>query len=243
MLFIVATPIGNLGDLSSRAADTLRKVQTVLAEDTRVTRKLLAHLDAHPDLERFDEHTAYAKTPALVKRLQKGEHIALVSDAGTPTISDPGAVLIDAVREAGLAITIIPGPSAVVAALVASGFPADSFYFGGFLPRKEKAQRDALDALVDLDTTLVFYESPRRLVRTLETCAAVLADERHGAVARELTKVHEEVVRGSLRELAREFSAREGIKGEIVLIVAPPAKQPNTRVHIDKYGDKANDRG
>jgi len=238
MLYIVSTPIGNLGDLSARATDVLRNVGTVLAEDTRVTRKLLNHIEAHPKVERFDEHTAFAKTPLIVERVVAGEDIALVSDAGTPGISDPGQTLIDAVlaaTESEQLLTVIPGPSAVIGALTASGLSSDAFYFGGFLPRKTKAQRDAFEALSGLDATLVFYESPKRLVKTLETAAEVLGN-RLSAVVRELTKLHEEVVRKPLLELAVEFGLRDSIKGEIVIVIAPIPKERTVRVHVDKYG-------
>jgi len=244
VLFIVATPIGNLGDLSVRAIETLRSVDTVLAEDTRVTRKLLNHIEANPKLERFDEHTAYAKIPAIVERVMGGEQVALVSDAGTPGISDPGQALIDAVLATGeggvfslpatVPITVIPGPSAVIAALTASGLPTDSFYFGGFLPRKKKALRETLEALASLDTTLVFYESPKRVVTSLEAAAEILG-QRRGAIVRELTKIHEEVVRGMLPQLAEQLKARDSIKGEIVLLIAPAQKVRTARVHVDKY--------
>jgi 16S rRNA (cytidine1402-2'-O)-methyltransferase len=238
MLYIVSTPIGNLGDLTARASEVLQKVETVLAEDTRVTRKLLSHIDAHPKMERFDEHTAFAKTPQIVERVLAGEEIALVSDAGTPGISDPGQILADAVLTATgprLLVTVIPGPSAVVAALTASGLPSDTFYFGGFLPRKTKAQRDLLESLATLDATLIFYESPKRLVHTLESCVCVL-DNRPAAVVRELTKVHEEVIRKPLVGLVEEFSLRDSIKGEIVIIIASVPKERTPRVHVDKYG-------
>ncbi|MCL2024667.1 MAG: 16S rRNA (cytidine(1402)-2'-O)-methyltransferase [Coriobacteriia bacterium] len=250
MLYVVSTPIGNLGDLSVRAREVLGEVETVLAEDTRVTGKLLAHIGATPRVERFDEHTAYAKTPVIVERVLAGEDIALVSDAGTPGVSDPGQTLIDAVLMAAKAeavttasvpVTVIPGPSALVAALTASGLASDTFYFGGFLSRKAKAQREALEALalpdaVFADATLIFYESPHRLVRTLETCAAVFgAGRRRAAVVRELTKLHEEVVRGTLPELAATFAARDSIKGEIVIIIEAPRRERIPRVHLDKY--------
>jgi len=244
MLYVVSTPIGNLGDLSARAIETLRAVETVLAEDTRVTRKLLTHIEAKPNLERFDEHTAYAKTPEIVERVLAGEAIALVSDAGTPGISDPGQALIDAVLSASTIdeeadapeslVTVIPGPSAVIAALTASGLPCEMFYFGGFLPRKATALRSALEALAPLEATLVFYESPKRIVKTLEAAAAVLG-ERDAAVVRELTKLHEEVVRVPLPQLTEQLKARDSIKGEIVLVIAPAPQQKEVRVHIDKY--------
>jgi len=258
MLFLVSTPIGNLEDLSGRARRILQSVDTVLAEDTRVTRKLLNHIEARPKIERFDEHTAFAKTSEIVERVLAGEDIALVSDAGTPGISDPGQALVDAVLQAetrdelsaasdsdaasnkshlptAKLVTVIPGPSAVVAALTASGLPSDTFYFGGFLPRKQKARCDLLERLSELDATLVFYESPKRLLKTLEAISEVFST-RHCAVVRELTKMHEEVVRGTPVQLLEQFSARDSIKGEIVLIIAPEPKERIKRVHIDKYG-------
>jgi len=238
MLYIVSTPIGNLGDLTARAREVLHNVETVLAEDTRVTRKLLSHIDAHPKVERFDEHTAFTKTPQIVERVCAGEKIALVSDAGTPGISDPGQILVDAALAAAgpqSLVTVIPGPSAVIAALTASGLSSETFCFGGFLPRKAKAQRDVLESWAPLDTTLIFYESPKRLVHTLESCATVLGD-RPAAVVRELTKVYEEIVRKPLPELVEEFRLRDSIKGEIVIIIAPVPKERTPRVHVDKYG-------
>lgn len=279
MLYVVSTPIGNLGDLTDRARRVLGAVETVLAEDTRVTGKLLAYIGARPRLERFDEHTSYGKIPHIIQRLKDGEEIALVSDAGTPGISDPGKELIDAVlsfdrvdsdyppyacsksstpladdnsietdslkaavqtenenelRDYRHQVTVVPGPSAVVAAMTASGLKSDAFYFGGFLPRKSKAQRDALQALTTLDATLIFYESPKRLVRTLENCANVLGSRR-GAVVRELTKLHEEVVRAPLPELAVTFAARDTIKGEIVIVIEQAMCVKIPRVHKDKY--------
>ena len=238
MLYVVSTPIGNLGDLSPRAADALKSVDTVLAEDTRVTRKLLNHIDAHPKVERFDDHTAYAKTPGIVDRIIHGEKIGIVSDAGTPGISDPGQALIDAVLDAGepsSLVTVIPGPSAVIGALTASGLPADTFYFGGFLPRKPAQIKAELERLGFLDTSLIFYESPKRIAKTLGILAEIMPDRR-AAIIRELTKRYEEVTRATLAELAVVFGARDSIKGEIVLVIAPVAVKKEPRVHVDKYG-------
>ncbi len=219
-LLVCATPIGNLGDVTLRVLDALRAADVIVAEDTRVTRKLLARYDIHVRLERYDGATAAARTPALVARIAGGERIALVSDAGTPGISDPGAHLVDAALEAGLAVDVLPGPSAIVTALVASGLPTHAFYFGGFLPRKPGERRRALEALAALDATLIFYESPHRTPATVSSIAQVLPGRR-AAMARELTKLHEEVVRGSVEELSGQLEPRE-LKGEVVLLVGPP---------------------
>ncbi|GAB4287211.1 MAG: 16S rRNA (cytidine(1402)-2'-O)-methyltransferase [Coriobacteriia bacterium] len=222
-LHVCATPIGNLGDVTLRVLDALRDADVIAAEDTRVTRKLLSRYDIHTPLTAYHEHNSAEQTPRLVQRLAAGEHLALVSDAGTPGISDPGARLVDACLAAGLRVEVLPGPSAIITALVASGLPTDAFYFGGFLPRKAGERSRALQSLAALDATLVFYESPRRAAATLDALAAAFPG-RNGAMARELTKVHEEVVRGTLEEVARDVRDRE-LKGEVVLLVGPPAAQ------------------
>ncbi|MBN2848641.1 MAG: 16S rRNA (cytidine(1402)-2'-O)-methyltransferase [Coriobacteriia bacterium] len=219
-LLVCATPIGNLGDVTLRVLDALRTVDVIAAEDTRVTRKLLARYEIHTPLEAYHEHNRAAKTPELVERIERGERIALVSDAGTPGISDPGAHLVDACLEAGVHVEVLPGASAIVTALVASGLPTDAFYFGGFLPRKPGERTRALARLADLDATLIFYESPGRTAATLTTLAEVFPGRR-AALARELTKVHEEVARAEIGELAERFALRE-LKGEVVLLVGPP---------------------
>jgi 16S rRNA (cytidine1402-2'-O)-methyltransferase len=235
MLRVCATPIGNLGDVTLRVLDALREAQVVLAEDTRVTRKLLARYDISTPLERYDDATVSRKTPQVVERLLGGATIALVSDAGTPGISDPGSVLVDAALEAGVPVEVLPGASAILTALVASGLPTHAFYFGGFLPRKAGDRTRLLDSLSRLDATLVFYESPRRTVASLRALADAFP-ARRGAMARELTKLHEEVVSGKLPEIASELAAREEIKGEVVLLVGPPAK--NERALAEKPGDE-----
>jgi 16S rRNA (cytidine1402-2'-O)-methyltransferase len=222
-LTVCATPIGNLGDVTLRVLNALGEVDAILAEDTRVTSKLLRRYKLEKPLERYDEFVAVKRTPEVVARLQAGERLALVSDAGTPGISDPGAILVDAALAAGVPVDVLPGPSAIVTALVASGLPTHSFYFGGFLPRKAGERRRLFESLATLDATLIFYESPKRTVDAL----AVLAEafpSRSGAMARELTKLHEEVVRGTLDEVANEVASRETLKGEVVLLVGPPQR-------------------
>lgn len=218
-LFIVATPIGNLGDLSPRASETLRLANRILAEDTRVTAKLLAHIGAKVPMSRYDDHTSEQERERIVARLGE-EAIALVSDAGTPLISDPGYKLVRAARRAGHAVHAIPGPTAAIAALTLCGLPTDRFLFLGFLPAKAKARGDAIAEIVDVRATLVFYESGPRLGETLSALADGLGD-RDAAIVREITKLHEECVTGSLNELASRY-ANEIPKGEIVIAVGPP---------------------
>lgn len=220
ILLVCATPIGNLGDVTLRVLDALRTADVIQAEDTRVTRKLLARYEIHTPLEPYHEHNRAARTPGLVERIERGERIALVSDAGTPGVSDPGEFLVDACLEAGVRVDVLPGPSAIVTALVASGLPTRAFYFGGFLPRKAGERSRALAALGSLDATLIFYEAPGRTPATLASLAEAFPG-REAAVARELTKLHEEVARAEVRELAASFAERE-LKGEVVLLVGPP---------------------
>lgn len=220
ILLVCATPIGNLGDVTLRVLDALRTADAIAAEDTRVTRKLLARYDIHTPLEAYHEHNRATKTPELVARIERGERIALTSDAGTPGISDPGEHLVDACLDAGVRVDVLPGASAITTALVASGLPTRAFYFGGFLPRKAAERTRALEKLLDLNATLLFYESPGRTAATLATLAEVFAGRR-GALARELTKLHEEVARAEVGELAERFATRE-LKGEVVLLVGPP---------------------
>jgi 16S rRNA (cytidine1402-2'-O)-methyltransferase len=218
-LHIVATPIGNLGDLSPRAADTLRRADRILAEDTRVTAKLLRHIGAKVPMTRYDDHTNEKTREAIVAQLA-GQAIALVSDAGTPLVSDPGYKLVRAARGAGHAVHTVPGPCAAIAALTVAGLPTDRFLFLGFLPSKAKARDATISEIRDLRTTLVIYESGQRLGETLVALSAVLGP-RDAAVTRELTKLHEECVTGALAELAeRYFDAPP--KGEIVIVVGPP---------------------
>jgi len=218
-LHIVATPIGNLGDLGVRAADTLRRVDRILAEDTRVTAKLLAHIGAKAPMSRYDDHASDADRERIVARLGE-QAVALVSDAGTPLISDPGYKLVRAVRTAGHQVHTIPGPSAAIAALTLAGLPTDRFLFLGFLPAKANARAEALAEIAAVRATLVLYESGLRLGATL----AALSDQlgaRDAAIAREISKLHEECVTGTLDELAARY-AQVAPKGEIVIVVGPP---------------------
>jgi 16S rRNA (cytidine1402-2'-O)-methyltransferase len=223
-LYVVATPIGNLGDLSPRAAEVLRRVTAVAAEDTRRTMKLYAHLGATPpelvSLPAFDER---GRAGRVVERLRGGEEVALCTDAGTPGVSDPGAALVAAAWEAGARVVPVPGPSAALGALSASGFPADRFLFAGFLPRKGGAREEALRALAAAGTTLVLYEAGNRTRATLEDLARALGD-REALVARELTKLHEELARGRLTELAARFQGE--VLGEVTLVIAGAASAP-----------------
>ncbi|HEY5541056.1 MAG TPA: 16S rRNA (cytidine(1402)-2'-O)-methyltransferase [Coriobacteriia bacterium] len=229
-LLVCATPIGNLGDVTLRVLDALRSAGAVAAEDTRVTRKLFARYEITTPLERCDEHTVERQAPLLVDRMLGGQVIAFVSDAGTPGVSDPGARLIAAAVDAGVPVEALPGASALLAALVASGLPMRRFYFGGFLPRKAGERRRELETLATLDATLVFYESPRRSAASLASLAEAYPGRR-AALARELTKLHEEVVRGTVEEVAREIASRESLKGEVVLLVGPPpAHAPKPRL-------------
>jgi len=218
-LHIVATPIGNLGDLSPRAAETLRNADQILVEDTRVTAKLLAHIGAKVRMLRYDDHSSDAERQRIVERLGS-EAIALVSDAGTPLISDPGYKLVRAARAAGHAVHTVPGPSAAVAALTLAGLPTDRFLFVGFLPAKEKARRDAIAEIAQLRATLVLYESGPRLADMLTALSEQLG-ARDAAVVREISKLHEECVTGTLTDLAARYGEAQP-KGEIVIVVGPP---------------------
>jgi 16S rRNA (cytidine1402-2'-O)-methyltransferase len=219
-LHVVATPIGNLADVTLRALSTLAAAETVLAEDTRVTKKLLMHYGITTPLERFDAHASLKLRDQLLARLAGGATIALVSDAGTPLVSDPGSDLVTAATERGIPVFAVPGASAVLAGLVVSGLVADRFYFEGFLPPRQPERRRRIRLLAEVDATLVFFEAPHRLVETLEDLVHILG-ARPAAVARELTKMFETVRRGSLPDLTAAFAADDHIRGEIVILVAP----------------------
>lgn len=221
-LYVTATPIGNLGDISARALELLGAVDVIACEDTRTTAKLLSHYDIRTRTIAYHDHNADRILPKILDRLRAGQSVALVSDAGTPLISDPGYKLVAAAQGEGITVTTLPGASAVLAALAVAGLPTDRFLFAGFLPAKKVARRKALAEMAAIPATLVFYESPKRLVACLEDMASALGDGRPAAVCRELTKLHEEVVRGGLAELFAEFTGRERVRGEIVIVIAPP---------------------
>ena len=218
-LYIVATPIGNLGDVSRRAIEVLSGCAVVACEDTRVTGGLLHHLGIKRPLRRYDDHASDAAREALLGEMMHAA-VALVSDAGTPLISDPGYRLVREARARGIAVTTIPGPSALVAALTLAGLPTDRFLFAGFLPSKEKARGDVLTEMAAVPATLVFYETGPRLVASLEAMARIMPG-REIAVARELTKLHEECRTGTAAELAAHYIAYPP-RGEIVLLAGPP---------------------
>jgi 16S rRNA (cytidine1402-2'-O)-methyltransferase len=230
-IYIVATPIGNLGDITLRACEALRGVSAVACEDTRVTGKLLHHLGIKQKLIRYDDHASDATRDHLLA-MAAAQPVALVSDAGTPLISDPGYRLIRTARERGIAVTSLPGPSAAIVGITLSGLPSDRFLFAGFLPGKDKARRDALAGLSAVPATLVFYETAPRLGDALESIAAVLPG-REVAVARELTKKFEECRSGSPRDLAEHYAAHPP-KGEIVLMIAPPGEAPASEADADQ---------
>lgn len=232
-LYILATPIGNARDISLRALEVLKGCDVIAAEDTRVTAKLLAiHGIARP-LIPYNDHNGPQMRPKILARLEQGERVALVSDAGTPLVSDPGYKLVREAITAGAAIVALPGPSAVLAGLTLSGLPSDRFLFAGFLPSKAGERKSTLEEIVGVRATLIFFESAQRLEDSLPALADVLGD-RQAVVARELTKLHEEIRRGSLRELAAHYAKAGAPKGEVTLLVAPPdATAAPDRARID----------
>jgi len=229
-LYIVATPIGNLGDISARAIEVLRGVSAIACEDTRVTGKLLHHFGIKQRMIRYDDHAGEADRERLLE-MMAGSPLALVSDAGTPLVSDPGYRLVRAARERGIAITSLPGPSAAIVAITLAGLPSDRFLFAGFLPAKDKARRDVLAELGPVRATLVFYETGPRLDASLAVLAEVLPG-REVAVARELTKTFEECRTGTAQELRDHYAAHPP-RGEIVLLVGPPVAKEAADFDID----------
>jgi 16S rRNA (cytidine1402-2'-O)-methyltransferase len=218
-LFVVATPLGNLGDLSHRAEETLRTVPVVAAEDTRRVRGLLSHLDAHPLVLSFHAHSPEKRQERLLEILGEGRDVALVTDAGTPGVSDPGETLVAAVRSAGFAVVPVPGPSAVSTALSAAGLPADRYLFLGFLPRKGRERERLLGKVADAEWTVVLYEAPGRLAELLKDLVAVAGAVRQAVVCRELTKMYEEFRPGTLEQLASYYEAVPP-RGEITVVIA-----------------------
>ena len=216
-LYLVATPIGNLADITHRALDVLTNVAVIACEDTRHTRKLLQHYGISTKTVSYHEHNEQERARQLIQTLREGKDVAVVSDAGTPSISDPGYRLVRAAIDNDLAVVPVPGPSALISALIAAGLPTDEFFFGGFLPARSNARRTRLTDLRSVPGTLVFYEAPHRLADTLKDAYEILG-EREAVVARELTKLHEEFKRGRLSELAEHYSNEEP-RGEIVLLI------------------------
>jgi 16S rRNA (cytidine1402-2'-O)-methyltransferase len=229
-LYLVATPIGNLGDVTLRALAVLAEVDVLYCEDTRHSRILLAHYGITRPTRPYHEHNAARERPRVLAQLAAGQRVALIADAGTPLICDPGFKLVRAAAQAGFPVTALPGPSAPLAALVLAGLATDAFFFAGFLPARGGARRTRLEELRSVPASLVFFEAPSRLADSLRDLAALLGD-REAAVARELTKLHEELRRGSLAELAR-WAAEAAPKGEMVIIVGPPAAEAVTDAAI-----------
>ena len=218
-LYLVATPIGNLEDLTHRATRILREVSLIACEDTRHTRKLLNHYGIKTKTVSYHEHNERDQAAKLIELIKTGVDVAVVSDAGTPGISDPGFRIVSQALAENISVVPLPGPTALISALVASGLPSDEFFFGGFLPSRATARRKRLEELADVKTTLVFYEAPHRIVETLKEALEILG-EREAVVARELTKLHEEILRGRLSELASQFEDdKQEPRGEMVLII------------------------
>jgi 16S rRNA (cytidine1402-2'-O)-methyltransferase len=231
-LALIATPIGNLGDITARALDGLKAADLIACEDSRVTARLLRHAGIERPLWPYHDHNAESMRPRILARIAAGACVALVSDAGTPLISDPGYKLVQAALAAGHAVTMLPGPSAPIMALALSGLPSERFLFGGFLPAKSKARRAAIAEAARAPVTLVFFETAPRLLDALKDLRAVLG-ERRAAVARELTKLFEEVKRDSLSALVAHYEASGAPKGEIVIVVGPPEKEGASQEDVD----------
>jgi len=231
-LYLVATPIGNLGDITLRALDVLRNADRIACEDTRQTQKLLNHFQIEKKTVSYHEHNEHTRATELIQDLKAGERIAIVSDAGTPAVSDPGSWLVREAIAAGVPVIPIPGANAAISALAASGLPAEDFRFLGFLPEKAGARRTYLGELAAREQadprstprTLIFYEAPHRILETLADIEELWGSLLHAVVARELTKMHEEFLRGTVAEVRRELAARDRIRGEITLLVEAPAK-------------------
>lgn len=236
-LYIVATPIGNLEDITARALRVLSEVEVVACEDTRRTRVLLNHFGINTKTVSYHEHNEHERAEQLGKLIESGQSVALVSDAGTPLVSDPGFRIVKAAIARGIQVIPIPGPAALIAALAASGLPTDQFFFGGFLPARAAPRQTRLDELREVIGTLIFYEAPHRIVATLKDALDVLGDRR-AVVARELTKIHEETVRGSLTELVELFAAKSRQRGEMVLLIGgsdPASDRPVRATNAEAF--------
>jgi len=230
-LYLVATPIGNLEDITFRAVRVLKEADLIACEDTRHTRGLLDHYGIDRPTISYHEHNESGRTPDLIERLKGGQSVAVVSDAGTPLISDPGYRLVNQALAEGISVIPIPGPSAILAALTASGLPTDAFHFGGFLPPKKSQRLKALEAVRAYECSLVFYETPHRILEALEDVAAVMG-ERPIVLTRELTKMHEEFLRGTAAEVLENLQARPSVKGEMTLVIGKPVAPDASDVPI-----------
>ncbi|MDI3270421.1 MAG: 16S rRNA (cytidine(1402)-2'-O)-methyltransferase [Bacillota bacterium] len=244
ILYVLATPIGHLGDLSQRALETLREADAMYAEDTRHTGLLLRHYGISLPLLSCHQHNELRRIPEILARLERGEHVVLASDAGTPGVSDPGLRVVEAVLKAGGRVSPLPGPSAVTAALSVAGFPASPFAFGGFLPRKKGPRRRALEGWREVGVTLVLYEAAPRLVNLLEAATEVYGPHHEAAVARELTKMFEDVRRGSLQELQDHYREEEP-RGECTIVLGPVPKEtgPNRKRFSEGAGGETGQTG
>jgi 16S rRNA (cytidine1402-2'-O)-methyltransferase len=231
-LYVVSTPIGNLEDITYRAVRILKEADWIACEDTRTTRRLLDHYGITTRAISYHEHNETERAAELIARIEEGETGALVSDAGTPLLSDPGYRIVHAAAEAGIRIEPLPGPSALLAALVVSGLPTDQFHFGGFLPAKQGQRRQLLESLSDEAATLIFYEAPHRILEALDDIAAVLGN-RSVVAARELTKMYEEVLRGTAAEIGASLSARDSIRGEFVVLIGKSLEPVTADVPIE----------
>lgn len=222
-LYVVPTPIGNLEDITLRALRILKEVDFILAEDTRTSKKLLDHYEIKQQLYAHHIHNEHKTLESTVQKIQHASSVALISDAGTPAVSDPGFLLIRACYEAGIEVTCLPGPSAIIPAIVGSGFPCDRFIFDGFLPHKKGRQTRWKELAEEQQRSIVLYESPHRIVKCLTEAATYLGEDRQVCVARELSKLHEEFVRGTVAEVLARFTEKKPL-GEMVLVIAPPEK-------------------
>lgn len=232
-LVIIATPIGNLQDITLRALEGLKQADLIVCEDTRVTGKLLSHFGIKKPTLSYNDHNGEDRRPQIIKALHEGKRVALVSDAGTPLVSDPGYKLVKAAREENIYVTALPGASSVLVALCLAGLPTDRFFFAGFLPTKKEAAKKTLQELKTIPSTLVFFESARRLPETLPLMAEILGN-REAAVTRELTKLYEETRRERLSDLAAHYEKHGEPKGEIVIVVGPPEAEEATAIDIEE---------
>jgi 16S rRNA (cytidine1402-2'-O)-methyltransferase len=232
ILYIVSTPVGNLEDITLRALRILREVDLIACEDTRHTSKLLSRYEIGTRRESYHKFNEDSRTAQLIDLLREGKNIALVSDSGTPLVSDPGYTLVSTCRQEGIQVIPIPGPSAPIAAIIASGLPADTFFFAGFLPPRASVRRRKLEELAGIPSTLVLFEAPHRLLASLQDMIAIFGPRR-ASIARELTKIHEEILHGTLPELHQTLQARQEIMGEITLVIAPGDRAPAPMVFPD----------